>query len=112
MPDVHLPDRASVVEWGHPAVMFDEEDRLRLPRRDVAAHPGRVGRHAWQCEADRIRAHFEQASDGADRDVSLDDVAIDERRMTRCGALRNPMRRLECGELGILRQIDGCVVLL
>lgn len=102
----------SVVERDHRTVELDEHDRLRLPGSDVSTHSGGVGRHARKCQPDRFRTRLEQARDRTDRNVPLDDVALDESRVARPGAIRNAMGRLECGELRIFGQLDRCVVSL
>lgn len=101
------PRHPSEVERDQVAAVRDELDRLRFPGLRVAPHAGGVGRHARQCQPDRVGSIVEQLEDGAGRHVPFDHVTIDEGGVARGSARRNAVVRLECGQILILSEIDA-----
>ena len=73
----------SVVKWSEFAVGRDESDSLTFPRRDIPSHPRRVRRHSRNRQPHGVRAHVEQAGNGTDRHMPLNDVPVDEGRVPR-----------------------------
>lgn len=104
-PPDHYP---SEVERSHRPVVFYENDRLSLPGGRIPPHPGRVGRHPRQGNADCIWLEFQQTNDRAGGDMSFHNVAFDKGGVARSGTGRHPVRRPEIGQLGVVRQIDFC----
>ena len=73
----------SVGERCERSVVADQDDRLGLPRRFVATHTRRIRRHSRHSNADSVWPPFEESHDRTDRHMTLNDVAIDQRRVAR-----------------------------
>ena len=92
--------------------MPDEHDWLVLPGGHVATHPRGVGRHPRKGKTDRVGTIFEKRHDRADRDVSFECVAVDDRCMTRGSFVGHAEVRSVRGSIRIVRRIDLSAVVL
>ena len=79
---------------------------MRLPRRLVTTHAGRIRRHACYRNADGVRPPFKKGDNRSDGDVTLHHVAINQRRMTRGSIQGNANIGLERGKAPILVNFD------
>ena len=76
-----------------PAILCEQNDIVLL---GVAAfHPGRADRHSGNGEANRLRPLSQQTVDSRCRNVALDHIASNLRRMARGQIPRNPETHLQ-----------------
>lgn len=102
----------SVVERFDRSVVVDEHDGLGIPRLLVATHAGSVGWHPRKCDAHCCWLLVEQGNQGTHGDVTFDNVAVDECRVTRACFNRDTNFCLECREVRLLKLVDFRSVLL
>ena len=80
------PRRAgSELEGGEAPIDPDQDHVLLGPGGGIPAHPGRIGRHPQDGDADGIGPHGEEAVDRLGGNVALDGVAGDHAHVTRDG---------------------------
>lgn len=97
----------SVRERLQRSVVSNRKNRLQGPRGLVAAHAGRVARHTGYGEADHDGAVGEQAFDGLDRNVPLENVAVDDGGVARRRLVGNAEFDTTSPSLGVVLKIYG-----
>lgn len=96
----------SVVEGDQASVGGNQDDGLPFPRCRIAAHAGGVRRHARQRQPDGLRPVGQQAEDGSRRDMTLDHVLIDQRRVAGPSFVGDAAFGFEGGQIWIFSESD------